>query len=49
MNEEDILEMWLAKVVVSKINIQQQWDMHQLANIVTDLQSQVSTLKKRMN
>jgi transcriptional regulator with XRE-family HTH domain len=49
INEEDVLEMWLAKVVVSKINTQQHWDMHQLANIVTDLQSQVSTLKKRMN
>lgn len=49
VNEEDILEMWLAKIVVSKINTQQQWDVHQLASIVSDLQSQVSTLKKRMN
>ena len=49
MNEEDILEMWMAKVVVSKINTQQQWDMQQLATIVSDLQNQVTTLKKRMN
>ena len=49
VNEEDVLEMWLAKAVISKINMQQQWDMHQLATIVSDLQNQVTTLKKRMN
>jgi hypothetical protein len=49
MNEEDVLEMWPAKAVISKVNTQQQWDMHQLANIVSDLQNQVTTLKKRMN
>jgi hypothetical protein len=49
MNEEDVLEMWPAKAVISKVNMQQQWDMHQLANIVSDLQNQVTTLKKRMN
>jgi hypothetical protein len=25
------------------------WDMHQLTNIVTELQEQVSSIKKRMN
>ena len=49
VNEDDILEMWLAKMVISKVNTQQQWDVHQLANIVSDLQNQVTTLKKRMN
>ena len=29
-----------------KLNMQQRWDMNQLANIVTDLQEQVVSLKK---
>jgi hypothetical protein len=49
VNAEDVLEMWQAQVVISKTNTQQRWDMHQLANIVTDLQEQVTTMKKRMN
>jgi hypothetical protein len=49
VNAEDVLEMWQAQVVISKTNTQQRWDMHQLANIVTDLQEQVTSMKKRMN
>jgi transcriptional regulator with XRE-family HTH domain len=49
VNTEDVLEMWQAKAVISKVNTQHKWDMHQLANIVTDLQEQVISLKKRMN
>jgi transcriptional regulator with XRE-family HTH domain len=49
MNAEDVLEMWQAQAVISKVKTQDRWDMHQLANIVTELQEQVSTLKKRMN
>ncbi|MFI5133221.1 MAG: helix-turn-helix domain-containing protein [Chitinophagales bacterium] len=49
VNAEDVLEMWQAQVVISKANMQQRWDMNQLANIVTDLQEQVISLKKRMN
>ena len=49
VNAEDVLEMWQAQAVISKTNTQQRWDMHQLANIVTDLQEQVTTMKKRMN
>ncbi|HYM93724.1 MAG TPA: LexA family transcriptional regulator [Chitinophagaceae bacterium] len=49
INAEDIMEMWQAQAVISKINIQQRWDMNQLANIVTNLQEQVISLKKRMN
>jgi len=49
VNAEDILEMWQAQVVISKLNTHQRWDMHQLANIVTDLQEQVTSMKKRMN
>lgn len=49
MNAEDVLEMWQAQMIISKVKTQDRWDMHQLTNIVTELQEQVSTLKKRMN
>ncbi len=46
---EDILELWMAQVVISKTNHQQRWDVNQLANLVSNLQDQVSSLKKKMN
>lgn len=49
MNAEEVLELWQAQVVISKANTQQRWDMNQLTNIVSDLQEQVISLKKRMN
>lgn len=49
MNADDVLEMWQAQVVIARANAQQRWDMGQLANIVSDLQSQVTSLKKRLN
>jgi len=49
INAEDVMEMWQAQVVISKTNTQQRWNMHQLTNIVSDLQEQVTSLKKRMN
>jgi phage repressor protein C with HTH and peptisase S24 domain len=49
VNAEDVLEMWQAQVVVSKINNQQRWDMGQLATMVSDLQEQVISLKKKVN
>ncbi len=49
VNVEEVIEMWQAQVVISKANTQQRLDMHQLANIVTDLQEQVTSMKKRMN
>jgi polyhydroxyalkanoate synthesis regulator phasin len=41
--------MWQAQVVISKSNTLQRWDMNQLNNVVSDLQAQVNSLKKRMN
>jgi len=41
--------MWQAQVVISRANTQNRWDMAQLANVVSDLQQQVTSLKKRMN
>lgn len=49
MNTEDVLEMWQAQMVISKANQQQRWDMGQLTNIVSDLQEQVISLRKKMN
>lgn len=47
VNAEDILEMWQANAVINKITQQQRWDVNSLANLVNNLQDQVSSLKKR--
>ncbi len=49
VNTEDVVELWQAQMVISKVSQQQLWDMNSLANMVNNLQTQVSTLKKRMN
>jgi len=49
VNAEEILEVWQAQMIISKANTQQRWDVNNLANLVTNLQQQVSSLKKRMN
>ncbi len=49
VNAEDVVELWQAQMVVSKISQQQRWDVNSLASMVNNLQSQVSTLKKKMN
>jgi transcriptional regulator with XRE-family HTH domain len=49
INAEDIIELWQAQMVISRISAQPAWDMNQLASLVNNLQEQVSTLKKRMN
>lgn len=45
---DEILELWQAQMVISKANTQQRWDVNNLANLVSNLQQQVSGLKKRM-
>jgi transcriptional regulator with XRE-family HTH domain len=49
VNAEDIVELWHAEMVLSKVSQQQRWDMESLASMVNNLQSQVSSLKKKMN
>jgi hypothetical protein len=49
IDKEDIIELWQARMVITKANQQQNWDVNQLASIVNNLQSQVSSLKKKMN
>jgi transcriptional regulator with XRE-family HTH domain len=49
VNAEDVVELWQAQMVISKVSQQQRWDVNSLANMVNNLQSQVSSLKKKMN
>jgi len=49
VNAEDVVELWQAQMVISKVATQQRWDVNSLASMVNNLQSQVSTLKKKMN
>lgn len=49
VSAEDIVEVWQAQMIISKANTQQRWDVGQLADVVSNLQQQVSMLKKKMN
>jgi transcriptional regulator with XRE-family HTH domain len=49
VNAEDVVELWQAQMVISKVSAQQRWDMNSLASMVNNLQSQVTTLNKKMN
>lgn len=49
VNTEDVVELWKAQMVISKVSLQQRWDMDSLASMVNNLQTQVSTLNKKMN
>jgi transcriptional regulator with XRE-family HTH domain len=49
VNADDVVELWQAQSVISKVSVQQRWDVNSLANLVNNLQDQVSTLKKKMN
>lgn len=49
VNTEDVVELWQAQMVISKVSQQQRWDMDSLASMVNNLQSQVTTLKKKLN
>lgn len=49
VNADEIVELWQAQMIIAKANVQQRWDVNQLANLVNNLQEQVSTLKKKVN
>ena len=49
VNTDEIVELWQAQMILAKTNVQQRWDVNQLASLVNNLQEQVSTLKKKMN
>ena len=45
----EVLEVWKAQVVIQRMAEQQRWDVDSLVNLVSDLQSQVSSLKRKMS
>ena len=49
VNAADVLEMWQAQANISKVTQQQRWDVDSLVNLVSNLQDQVSSLKKKLN
>ncbi|KYP13516.1 XRE family transcriptional regulator [Flavihumibacter sp. CACIAM 22H1] len=49
IDANDVLEVWQAQMVITRANQQQRWDVDQLASVVSNLQEQVSSLKKKMN
>ncbi len=49
VNTEDIIEVWKAQMIITKANTEQRWDVNQLAGLVSNLQEQVSNLKRKMN
>jgi transcriptional regulator with XRE-family HTH domain len=48
VNAEDVMELWQAQMVISKVSNQQRWDVNSLASMVNNLQSQVCTLYKKL-
>ncbi len=49
IHPEEILEIWQAHMVLTRVNHQQHWDVNQLADLVGKLQNQVTSLKKKLN
>lgn len=49
ISKEDILEVWKAQMIITKANMEQRWNVNQLAGLVSNLQEQVSTLKRKLN
>ena len=45
----DIIELWKATFIITRANLNQRWDVNQLASLVSNLQEQVTTLKNKMN
>src|SRR6476620_10757092 len=48
-NVDEVLEIWKVGIVIPKGNTQQRWDVNQLAGLVSNLQDQVSSFKRKMN
>lgn len=49
VNKSDILEIWEAQAIINKVTEQQRWDVDSLVNLVSSLQDQVTSLKKKLN
>ena len=49
INTEDVIEVWKAQMILTKAQTQQRWDVNQLAGMVTTLQEQVTSLKRKIS
>lgn len=49
VSKADIIEMWEARVVINKVAEHQRWDVDSLVNLVSNLQDQVSSMKRKLN
>lgn len=49
VSKADIIEMWEAKAIINKVADHQRWDVDSLANLVSNLQDQVSSMKRKLN
>lgn len=48
MGLKEIVELWSAKMIMTKVPSQQRWDVDQLAGMVSSLQDQVASLRKKV-
>ncbi len=48
LNLDDVMEFWAAQVVITKVSPQQRFDVTSLSNLVSNLQEQVSAIKKKL-
>lgn len=49
VDKSDILELWEAKAVIHKVADHQRWDVDSLVNLVSNLQEEITSLKRKMN
>lgn len=45
---DDVMEFWSAQVVITKVSPQQRYDVTSLSHLVSNLQEQVSAIKKKL-
>lgn len=45
---KEVVELWSAKMIMTKVASQQRWDVDQLAGMVSSLQDQVASLRKKV-
>lgn len=48
IDAEDVIEVWQSQMILSRANTQQRWDVNQLAGLVSNLQQQVTSMKKSL-
>jgi transcriptional regulator with XRE-family HTH domain len=46
---EDVMELWSAQMVITKVSPQQRYDVTSLSHLVSNLQEQVSAIKKKLD